>query len=137
MTSEKNSLQYGPHIPCVKSHALRPENGSSALTHFSHHIFPTIRVRNVNGAFRIISPFTIHDELVGMSTRSQGQRSAPSSVGALPQRDRACLPMSEISGQQHAHGVCCGEVKRFLVWVEFFASHTAILSSGHLKLRVS
>jgi hypothetical protein len=79
------------------------------------HVLATVRVRDVNRAFRVVAPLTVDNESVRVSARSQINYGRPDAVWSFAHWDRVGLPVSEITDQQNAECVRGSKAKGFFM----------------------
>src|ERR1035441_4929459 len=107
------------HTPMSPTAEVRSAN-------LAHHVLAAVGIGNAQGAFRVILPFTIHDEAVVMFSRRQRHRCRPGAVLGFLHRNAALLPVSKITDQQHADSCRCGETKRLLCGSLHLPCHTSL-----------
>jgi len=84
---------------------------AEASDDLADHILAAVGIGNTKRTLRIITPFTVDNESVGVLSRLELNRCAPRAVFALLHGNRALLPMSEVSGEQHTRSSERGKAK--------------------------
>ncbi len=79
------------------------------------HVFAAEGVRDTQRALRIVSPFAVHEEAVGVAARGQFYRGGPDAGLVLVEWDAVFLPVGEVADQDHAPSIGSGEAEGLLV----------------------
>ncbi len=68
-------------------------------------------VGDAKSAFRVVPPFTVHNEAVGVAAGGQFDRRGPKTVFVRAHGYRVVLPLGEVTGEEDVGGAGGREVK--------------------------